>query len=138
MTFIVNIPILVPTLIVTLSALNNQQVGDPLLLECNVTTVRGITSSVDIVWSINDTVVKLVPSVSSADNSVVYRSTYDGDGLLLSKQHNGVVYQCIASINSNPLVEVNATYSIGKETVILYSVVQNRPFSIANKVMHLS
>jgi len=46
-----NYPIcLLPTPSLLVTALNNQQVGDPLLLKCNVTTVRGITSSVDIVW----------------------------------------------------------------------------------------
>ena len=34
-----------------MSILNNQTVGKSLLLECDVTTVRGITSRMDIVWS---------------------------------------------------------------------------------------
>ena len=33
--------------------LNNQTVGQSLILECDVTTVRGIISRVDIVWSSN-------------------------------------------------------------------------------------
>ena len=56
-----------------MTVLNNQQVGDPLLLECNVTTVRGITSSVDIVWSTIDEVVRRVGSIPF-DNLVVYRN----------------------------------------------------------------
>jgi len=40
----------VPPPTVSMTALSDQIVGDPLSQECNVITVRGVTSSVDIVW----------------------------------------------------------------------------------------
>ena len=81
-----------------MTALNNQQVGDPLLLECNVTTVRGITSSVDIVWSTNDTEIGGAEDVSGEvlGNTVVYRNIINGStsGLILSEGDNGISYKC--------------------------------------------
>ena len=56
-----------------MTALNNEQLGHPLLLKCNVTTVRGITSIVDIVSSTNDEVVRRVGSIP-VDNLVVYKN----------------------------------------------------------------
>ena len=42
---------IVPIPSVNINILNNQTVGQSLLLECDVTTVRGITSRVVIIWS---------------------------------------------------------------------------------------
>jgi len=100
--FIISI---VPTPNVTVTTLNNQPVGDPLLLECNITTVRGITSSVDIVWITNDEEVKTVKNVSgeTADNSVVYRSIYNDSEI----SQDNKTYQCTVMINASPVI--NAT-----------------------------
>ena len=38
---------------VNVNILNIQIVGQPLILQCDVTTVKGITSRVDIIWSNN-------------------------------------------------------------------------------------
>ena len=80
-----------------MTALNNQQVGDPLLLECNVTTVRGITSSVDIVWITNDKEVERVKNVSgeTVDNYSVYRSIYNDSGIVQDNR----TYQCSVNIS---------------------------------------
>ena len=101
---------LVPTPNVIVTALNNQQVGDPLLLECNVTAVRGITSRVDIVWITNDEVVRRVDDISgeTVDNSVVYSDTYNyNNGSILSEDDDGTKCQCFVTINSP--TSVNAT-----------------------------
>ena len=110
---------LVPTPNVIVTALNNQQVGDPLLLECNVTTVRGITSSVDIVWITNDTVVERVNNVSgeTVDNSVVYSDTYN-NGSILSEDDDGTMYQCKVEINATPLVSSTSTF-VGESVCIV-------------------
>ena len=52
--------------------------GQSLTLQCEVTTVRGITSRVDIVWSSDGTVSRRVNDVSSTtmDNSLVYTDNY--------------------------------------------------------------
>ncbi|XP_065888367.1 uncharacterized protein [Dysidea avara] len=93
--------ITIPTPSVMVTVLNNQQVGDPLLLECNVTTVRGITSSVDIVWITNDEIVRRVNDISgeTVDNSVVYSDTYN-NGSILSEDNDGTKCQCFVIINS--------------------------------------
>ena len=70
---------LVPTLAVSVTALNNQTVGSSLTLQCEVTTVRGIISRVDIVWSSDGTQLNRTNNASSAtmDNSVVYMGSYN-------------------------------------------------------------
>ena len=40
----------VPPPTVSANALSPQRVGQPLIVTCGVTTVRGITSRVDIIW----------------------------------------------------------------------------------------
>ena len=82
-----------------MTALDNQQVGDPLLLECNVTTVRGITSSVDIVWITNDKEVERVNNVSgeTVGNYSVYRSIYNDSGI--SQDNYNRTYQCSVNIS---------------------------------------
>ena len=95
-----------------MTALNNQQVGDPLLLECNVTTVRGITSSVDIVWSTTDTEVRRISNVSGksiGNNTLVYSDTY-GNKSLLSQDDDGIKYQCYVEINAFPSVKATSTF----------------------------
>ena len=107
---------LVPTPNVIVTALNNQQVGDPLLLECNVITVRGITSSVDIVWTTNDEVVRRVDNVSgeTVDNSVVYRTIYNDSEISLREKDSGTTYQCIVEINNSTLVNATDLFVLSK------------------------
>ena len=94
--------------VIVLTALNNQQVGDPLLLECNVTTVRGITSSVDIVWITSDEEVRTVNNVSgkTIDNSVVYSNTYQTS--ILTEKDVSNIYQCKAVIGSK--ISMNTSF----------------------------
>ena len=125
---------LVPTPNVIVTALNNQQVGDPLLLECNVTTVRGITSSVDIVWITNDEVVRRVNNVSweTVDNSVVYNDTYN-NGSILSEDDDGTVYQCKVEINTTPLVSSISTF-VGESVCIISICIVIIPPTITSQI----
>ena len=109
---------IVPTPNVLVTALNNQQVGDPLLLECNVTTVRGITSSVDIVWSTNDEAVISDNNTlkETVDNLVLHSNTYRSR-LSLSKEDDNTKYQCSVEIDTDPLISKASTL-IG-ETIYL-------------------
>ena len=50
--------LLVPVPSVTLSVPSNQTVGQSLTVESSITTVRGITSRVDIVWSTSGVALK--------------------------------------------------------------------------------
>ena len=86
-----------------MTALSNQTVGQPLTLQCEVTSVRGITSRVDIVWSNNGTVLQRMNNVSSTmmSNSLVYTNSYAIS--LLNTTDNGTMIQCDGVINVNPM-----------------------------------
>ena len=94
----------VPTPIVNVTALSNQTVGQSLTLQCEVTTVRGITSRVDIVWSSDGTELQRMDNVtlSPMNDSLVYMETYNNS--LLNTTDDGRVIQCEVVINTSPLV----------------------------------
>ena len=95
---------LVPDPTVLVNAPNTQTVGQSLTLQCEVTTVRGITSRVDIVWSSDGTVLRRMNDVSSTtmDNSLVYTDSYTISQL--STTDDGRVIQCEVVINTSPSV----------------------------------
>ena len=67
----------VPTPTIHITAPDTQIVGQSLKLECSVTTVRGITSRVDIVWSSDGVELKKGHFIDSTTNtSVIYIDTY--------------------------------------------------------------
>ena len=87
-----------------MTALNTQTVGQSLILQCEVTTVRGITNRVDIVWSSGGTELERMNNVSSTtmDNSLVYTDSYTISQL--STTDGGRVIQCEVVINARPSV----------------------------------
>ena len=98
----------VPSPNVTVTASNTQTVGQSLTLECNVSTVRGITSTVDIIWSSDGSELERMEGVnvsSTTDNSVVYTDTYNISQL--STTDDGREYQCEVVINTSPPVMAN-------------------------------
>ena len=104
--------ILVPTPTINVTPPNNQTVGQLLTLQCKVTTVRGITSRVDIVWSSNGTELERMNNVSS---------TTMGDSLMYTDYHNisqlnttddDRVIQCEVVINGNPPVLANDSITL--------------------------
>ena len=91
----------------------NQIVGQPLTLECNVTTVRGITSRVDIVWSSGGTELERVEGVnisSMTSSTAVYTDTYTIS--LLTTSDDDKVYQCEVVVNSNTIVTTNDSITL--------------------------
>ena len=97
----------------TVVAPNTQTVGQSLILECNVTAVRGITSRVDIIWSSDGTEIDMMEGVnvsSTTDNSVVYTNTYNIS--LLSTTDDGREYQCEVVINTSPPVMANDSVTL--------------------------
>ena len=88
-------------------ALDTQTVGQSLTLQCEVTTVRGITSRVDIVWSSNGTVLRRMndTTATTMDNSLVYTDSYTISQL--STTDEGRLIQCEVVINASPLVMAN-------------------------------
>ena len=87
------------------TTLNMQTVGQSLTLQCKVTTVRGITSRVDIVWSSDGTVLRWIndTTVTTMDNSLVYTDSYTISQL--STTDDGRVIQCEVVINGNPPIQ---------------------------------
>ena len=76
---------LVAAPVVNVSVSDNQKVGQSLTLQCEVTTVRGITSRVDIVWSSGSMELERTNDVSSTtlDNSLVYNLMEGDEGCIL-------------------------------------------------------
>jgi len=103
--------ILVPSRSVSI-VLNTQTVGQSLTLQCSHTTVRGITSRVDIVWHSNGTVLKRMNSTTAItmDNSLVYTDSYTIPQL--STTDNGRMIQCEVVINSSPPVMTNNSITL--------------------------
>ena len=96
--------ILVPIPNVTVIVPINQTVGQLLTLQCNVTTVRGITSRVDIVWSSGGTVLRRMndTTATTINNSLVYTDSYTISQL--STTDEGRMIQCEVVINASPSV----------------------------------
>ena len=78
--------------------------GQSLTLQCEVTTVRGITSRVDIVWSGDGTVLRRINGATATTmaNSLVYTDSYTISQLSITD--DGRVIQCEVVINTNPSV----------------------------------
>ena len=85
--------------------LNNQTVGQSLTLESSITTVRGITSRVDIVWSSNGEELKRTVGLnhsSTTNDSVLYTVFYTI--VQLSTLDEGRTVTCDLLINAMPPV----------------------------------
>ena len=90
---------------VTVTAPNTQIVGQSLTLECSVTTVRGITSRLDIEWSIGNVILQKVEEISSTltiNDSELYQNNYNISQV--STFDDGRVYQCKVTINTIPQI----------------------------------
>ena len=97
--------LLVPPPTVLVTAPNTQIVGQSLTLQCEVTTVRGITSRVDIVWSSGSTELNRTDNITltTMHNSQVYRDSYAISQL--STTDDGRVIQCEVVINTSPPIQ---------------------------------
>ena len=87
----------------TVTAPIAQIVGHSLILVANVTTVRGITSRIDIEWSTENMTLQRIEGVSiisAASDFVAYKDIYNITQV--STFDDGRVYQCKVIINTNP------------------------------------
>ena len=89
-----------------------QIVDQQVNLVCTVTTVRGITSSMDIIWSTNGSVVATnkVNISSLQGNSAIYSATYMAPQL--HTIDDGRVYQCEVVINTSPPVMATGSVTL--------------------------
>ena len=101
--------VVVPTPSVTVTAPNTQTVGQPLTLTCNVTTVRGITSRVEIVWSRGNNNERTTESSipTTTDSSLIYLDTYSISSL--RTEDDSRLYECRVVIHTSPVIMVNDT-----------------------------
>ena len=84
------------------TTLNEQIVGQSLMLECAMSTPRGINSRVDVVWSRDGVEVEHIQDVNSTFSSpevVVYTNIYTIP--LLGTYDDDIVYECEVIINSS-------------------------------------
>ena len=100
---------IVPTPTVNVVVTSPQKVGQSLTLYCNGTTVRGITSSVYIVWRRGNTIVNTthVTATTMLGNLLVYRDSYTI--MQLSISDDGVVYECTLVIQTSLEVRAHDT-----------------------------
>ena len=109
---------------VMVTTLNEQIVGQPLMLECAMSTSRGNNSRIDIVWIRDGVEVECINDVSSNFSSlevVVYTNIYTIP--LLGTYDNDVVYECEVMINSSPafIIRDNVTLdAIGMNLIYFY------------------
>ena len=90
------------------TTLNEQIVGQPLMLECAMSTPRGITSRVDVIWSRDGVEVEHINDISSNFSSpevVVYTNIYTIP--LLGTYDDDIVYECEVIINSSPPLKIS-------------------------------
>ena len=90
---------IVPTPSVIVNAPNNQIVGQSLMVKCDITTVRGITSKVNVIWSSNGINLKRTESIrvsSMTSNSLLYKDSYTISQLSTADENRN--YQCMTVI----------------------------------------
>ena len=80
---------------------NYPTIYQPLTLQCNATVVRGITGTIDIIWTTGDTQVRRVNNVTAIsyiNSTSVYNDSFIIPSLNISDIGN--VYQCEVLIDS--------------------------------------
>ena len=90
-----------PIVAVEVTAAVDPTIYQPLVLQCTATIVRGITSTVDIIWTTGNTQVRRVNNVTASSNinsSSIYNDSFIIPSLKISDARN--VYQCQVLINS--------------------------------------
>ena len=127
-----NIYSVVPTPNVTIAVLNDQIISTPLSLRCDVTTVMGISSSVDIVWMKDDTEIlrendTIGDPISNA--TVMYTSHYYNVTTLRITDDN-ITYYCQAIINTSPMVNNSGSYTLNVIGEYVYIYVYRKTFKV--------
>ena len=102
-----------PDVNVTAPGISPQTVGQPLTLQCEVTTVRGITSRVDIVWSSDGTLLQSANNSmfsSMIDDSLIHTDSYTVE--ILSTDDEDRSYYCAVLIYATPQVMANDSVTL--------------------------
>ena len=124
-----------PVIAVEATAANIPAIDQPYILQCTATIVRGITDTVDIIWTTGDIQVRRVNDVTTS-SSINSTSVYNDLLIILSLGINdiGSVYQCEVLINSTLPTSAKMDFTIplpGIHTCIhtynLHSYIQPYP-----------
>ena len=100
---------------------NNQRPGQNLTLECQVNIPRGITSTVDVVWSDNGTVFDRMNNVTfSPISDSQYQYTDNFTIPLLRTSDEGRRIECLAVINTSPSVNDSDGITLNLTGMYLY------------------
>ena len=102
----------VPAPYLLLNPVNPPRLSDQLTLECNATVVRGITSTLDFMWTrIDDDsemIVQTVIGANTTGDSLVYTDTYTTP-MTLRESDVGVVYICTVLLEQIIVNDFNIT-----------------------------
>ena len=90
-----------PIISIEVAAASSPVIYQPLILECNASVARVITSTVDIIWTTGDTQVRRVNNVTASSN-INSVSVYNDSLIIpsLNISDIGSIYQCEVLINS--------------------------------------
>ena len=112
-----------PNITIEVTINNIPLIDQPLILQCNAVIVGAITSTVDIIWTSDDTQVRRVNNVT-ARSSINSTSVYYDSFIIPSFDITDIdsVYHCEVLINSNlpTTASSNVTISIPSGTELLY------------------
>ena len=106
-------------------------VGQSLLLKCDITTVRGVTSKIDIVWSSDGLELMRTNGINismATNNSMLYTDMYLIS--LLSTADEERMYECTSVITAQSPIMTTDTISLNI-TSKLYSLATNSVLTIS-------
>ena len=110
-----------PIVSVEIMATSIPSIDQPLVLQCNAIIVRGITSTVDIIWTTNNTQVRRVNNVTASSNinsSSIYNDLFIISSLNLSDI--GSVYECEVLINSVLPTTAKTDFTVSSPGMYVY------------------
>ena len=92
--------------------MSNLTIGDSLTLDCSFTTVRGISSSVNFIWTTGGIEVRRVDNITAdvLNDSAIYTDSFEIPSL--SAIDNGRVYYCRIMINATQPVYGSNYFSV--------------------------
>ena len=98
---------------IAVTVVGNQTVGQSLVLKCIVTTVKGITSRMDMVWSSNSYELRRTEGVNSdftSDNSVTYTDSYNA--MQINTSDDGRMFGCKLLVNTIPPLMIDGSITL--------------------------
>ena len=92
--------------------MSNLTIGDSLTLDCSFTTVRGISSSVNFIWTTGGIEIRRVDNITAdvLNDSAIYTDSFEIPSL--SAIDNGRVYYCRVMINATQPVYGSNYFSV--------------------------